>query len=47
MKVLTATEDGEMALTVIQQLAPDVALLDMDMLQIDGIEVARTHRQKA
>lgn len=46
LKVLAEAEDGETALALIQQLAPDVALLDVDMPKLDGVEVARAIREK-
>jgi DNA-binding NarL/FixJ family response regulator len=46
LKVLAEAEDGEAALALIQQLNPDVALLDVDMPKLDGVEVARALREK-
>lgn len=46
LRVLAEAEDGEAALALIQQLVPDVALLDVDMPKLDGIEVARALSQK-
>jgi DNA-binding NarL/FixJ family response regulator len=46
LRVVAEAEDGETALALILQLAPDVALLDVDMPKLDGIEVARSVSQK-
>ncbi|MBX3279584.1 MAG: response regulator transcription factor [Acidobacteria bacterium] len=47
LKVVSEAEDGETALALIEQLKPDVALLDVDMPKLDGIDVARTLRKKS
>jgi DNA-binding NarL/FixJ family response regulator len=41
MTVIAAPGDGATALEAIRQLAPDVAVLDMRMPGLDGIDVAR------
>jgi two-component system, NarL family, response regulator DegU len=46
LKVLAEAEDGETALELIEQLNPDVALLDVDMPRLDGVEIARAIREK-
>lgn len=46
LKVLAEAENGKLALELIEQLAPDVAVLDMDMPLLDGIEVVRAIREK-
>ncbi len=39
--MITAAENGEMALDILEYLSPDLILLDMRMPGIDGYEVAR------
>lgn len=46
LKVLAEAEDGAAALALMEQLKPDVALLDVDMPKLDGVEVARAMREK-
>lgn len=46
LHVMAEAEDGEAALALIQEHQPDVALLDMDMPKLDGIEVLRAIREK-
>jgi DNA-binding NarL/FixJ family response regulator len=46
LKVLAEAEDGLTALALIQELQPQVALLDVDMPGQDGIAVARAIREK-
>ena len=41
IQVVAEADDGAMACTLIQQYQPDVAILDIQMPQISGIEVAR------
>jgi CheY-like chemotaxis protein len=42
---VTVVHDGRQALASIEKLAPDIALLDIGMPEIDGYEVARRVRQ--
>ena len=46
LKVVAEADDGAAALTAIEQLLPDVAVLDMDMPPPDGLAVARRIREK-
>ena len=41
LKLLGEASDGKQALELIEQLRPDVALLDIRMPEMDGITVAR------
>lgn len=40
-KVIAQASDGEASLAFIQQLQPDIAVLDINMPKLDGFEVAR------
>ena len=40
-KILAEAGDGDAALTLISELKPNIAVLDMDMPKLGGIEVAR------
>jgi DNA-binding NarL/FixJ family response regulator len=42
IKIIGEAEDGEKALTLIRNLKPDLAILDIQMPKIDGFEVAKT-----
>ncbi len=44
LKVVAEAGDGQTALERIQALRPDIALLDVDMPQMDGFAVAREIR---
>lgn len=44
VKIIAEASDGESALSHIRHLAPDLAILDIDMPKIDGLEVARQVR---
>jgi DNA-binding NarL/FixJ family response regulator len=46
LQVIAEAEDGEAALALIQQLRPAVALLDIDMPKMDGLDVARAIGEK-
>lgn len=46
LKVLAEADDGASALANIEQLQPDVAVLDMDMPAPDGLAVARRVREQ-
>ena len=46
LKVLGEAGDGRTALTLIQSLRPQVAILDIDMPEMDGFSVARQVRQQ-
>ena len=41
LEVVAEAADGEAALTLIQQLLPQIAVLDIDMPKLDGFGVAR------
>jgi DNA-binding NarL/FixJ family response regulator len=40
-KIVGEAGDGETALTLIQEMQPDIAILDIDMPKLDGLQVAR------
>ena len=44
IQVINEASDGQMALEMIEQLAPDVAVLDIQMPKVTGIEVSREIR---
>jgi DNA-binding NarL/FixJ family response regulator len=44
LKIVAEADDGEAALARIEELRPDVAILDIDMPGRDGFEVARSLR---
>ncbi len=44
-EVIAEAADGEMALTLIQKLLPDVAVLDLDMPKLDGFAIAGEARK--
>lgn len=46
LKVVAEADDGAAALTAIEQLQPDVAVLDLDMPPPDGLAVARRIREQ-
>jgi DNA-binding NarL/FixJ family response regulator len=46
LKVLAEAGDGRTALALIQSLRPQVAILDIDMPEMDGFSVARQVRQQ-
>jgi DNA-binding NarL/FixJ family response regulator len=41
LKIVGEASDGEMALSLISQLHPHIALLDIEMPKLDGLGVAR------
>jgi DNA-binding NarL/FixJ family response regulator len=41
LKVIAEAQDGQSALDQIEALRPDIALLDIEMPKLDGLEVAR------
>jgi DNA-binding NarL/FixJ family response regulator len=41
LKVVAEAQDGQSALDYIETLRPDIALLDIEMPKLDGLEVAR------
>lgn len=46
LKLVAEVEDGALALARLRELRPQVAVLDVDMPQMDGISVARALRQE-
>ena len=46
LQLVGEAEDGARALTMLRALRPQVAVLDVDMPQIDGINVARAAQQE-
>ncbi len=46
LKVVAEADDGASALAAIEQLQPDVAVLDLDMPAPDGLAVARRIRER-
>jgi DNA-binding NarL/FixJ family response regulator len=46
MRVVAEADDGEEALKLIEQLTPDVALIDVDMPKLDGFQLARRIRDE-
>ena len=46
LQLVGEAEDGARALTMLRALRPQVAVLDVDMPQIDGISVARAAQQE-
>src|SRR5688572_11126138 len=46
LKVVAEADDGVMALEQIEALKPDVAVLDLDMPGMDGLEVLRVLRER-
>jgi len=46
LKVVAEADDGESALALIEELQPDVAVLDIDMPPPDGLAVARRLREQ-
>ena len=46
LKVVAEADDGQSALARIQELQPDVVVLDIDMPPPDGLAVARQLREQ-
>ncbi len=46
LQVVGEAADGETALRLLEELKPDLAILDINMPKRDGFEVAREIRQK-
>ncbi|HZS45459.1 MAG TPA: response regulator transcription factor [Blastocatellia bacterium] len=46
LKIVAEAGDGQTALSDIQSLRPDIAILDIDMPKMDGFAVARTLRSQ-
>lgn len=47
LKIIAEAENGEAALTEIAEHKPEVAILDLDMPRMDGLEVLRLLRERA
>jgi DNA-binding NarL/FixJ family response regulator len=47
LKILAEADDGQAALEQIIELAPDVAVLDLDMPRMDGLELLRVLRERS
>ena len=47
IEVVGEAADGEEALALVEQLAPDVVLIDLVMPRVDGIEALRRLRERA
>lgn len=46
LRLVGEAEDGPVALSLVQELEPDVALLDVRMPGLDGVEVCRAIRRR-
>lgn len=46
LRVVAEATDGEVALALIRELQPAIAVLDIDMPKLDGLAVARAFRQQ-
>jgi DNA-binding NarL/FixJ family response regulator len=46
LRIVGEAEDGEMALRMMKELKPDIAILDLNMPKMSGFEVARIIQQK-
>ncbi len=47
LDIIEETSDGETALSLIQELKPDIAILDIKMPRLSGLEVAKALKDKA
>lgn len=45
LKIIAETDDGQAALEKLQQLKPDIAILDIDMPRMDGFKAASAIRE--
>ena len=46
LKIVSEADNGEIALAEIERLEPQIAVLDADMPEVDGLTVARTIQEK-
>lgn len=46
LEIIAEAGDGQTALNLIEKYSPQIAVLDIDMPQMDGFEVVRTLQKK-
>jgi YesN/AraC family two-component response regulator len=47
LRIIAEDDNGLVAISLIQDLRPEIALLDIDMPELNGFEVARRSRNSA